>query len=152
MLSSQRSLQYYQAVRLSPCNPFATHAFGEYARFIPRLSSYQVRSHSTFASTPLHTVTEGNIILNHYNELGAQPLMPPVDPVVVDGMEPLLRPVVASPQQVSASKKRRRSTVLGKFVCQLCSQDFTAKHNLQSQQASQIILAFFFRDSDREIA
>jgi hypothetical protein len=82
---------------------------------------------------------------NHYNDPGAQPLMLPVDPVLVDpeiGMEPLLRPVVSSPQQVSASKKRRRKAVLGKFVCQLCSQDFTAKHNLQSQPSISFSLSF----------
>ncbi|KIJ99621.1 hypothetical protein K443DRAFT_679801 [Laccaria amethystina LaAM-08-1] len=84
-------------------------------------------------------------MINHYNESGAQPLMLPVDPVLVDseiGMEPLLRPVVASPQQVSASKKRRRSAVPGNFVCQLCSQDFTARHNLQSQPPISSSLSF----------
>ena len=83
---------------------------------------------------------------NHYNEPAVQTLMLPVDPVLVDSeigiMETLLRPVVSSPQQVSASKKRRRSAAVGKFVCDLCLQDFTAKHNLQSQPPMSSSLSF----------
>jgi len=44
------------------------------------------------------------------------------------------RLIVASAVQVAASNKRRK-TDSGRFSCTLCSQTFTAKHNLKSQSA-----------------
>jgi len=43
------------------------------------------------------------------------------------------RAVVASPEQVSAANRRRTNAVPGRFVCNLCPQDFTTMHNLKSQ-------------------
>ena len=43
------------------------------------------------------------------------------------------RAVVASPEQLSAANRRRANAVPGRFACNLCHQDFTAKHNLKSQ-------------------
>ena len=42
------------------------------------------------------------------------------------------RSIVASEAQVAASNSRRK-TDSGRFPCDLCSQTFTAKHNLHSQ-------------------
>ncbi|KIK04883.1 hypothetical protein K443DRAFT_92256 [Laccaria amethystina LaAM-08-1] len=42
------------------------------------------------------------------------------------------RAVVASPEQVSAAYRRRTNTLPGRFACNLCPQDFTAKHNLNN--------------------
>jgi len=46
-------------------------------------------------------------------------------------MEPVPRPVVASPGQIAASTKRRTNTT--PFACGLCLSSFTKKHNLLSQ-------------------
>ena len=53
------------------------------------------------------------------------------------------RVVVASPEQVSAANRRRTNAVPGRFVCNLCPQNFTAKHNLKSQ--SYYTASLFFR-------
>lgn len=42
------------------------------------------------------------------------------------------RALVASPEQVAAANRRRKNTVPGRFVCNLCPQNFTAKHNLKN--------------------
>ena len=52
------------------------------------------------------------------------------------------RPTVASSRQLSAANKRRKNAVPGRFICDLCSQDFTSRHNLKSQ--SSIAFVFFF--------
>ena len=49
-----------------------------------------------------------------------------------DGTELPPRAVVASPEQVSAENRRRPNAVPRRFACNLCRQDFTAKHNLRS--------------------
>jgi len=45
------------------------------------------------------------------------------------------RPTVASSRQRSASNRRRKNTIPGRFICHLCPQDFTANHNLKSQSS-----------------
>ena len=63
-----------------------------------------------------------------------QPLVLPTDPTIsgigAAGQPP--QPVVASPAQVSAANRRRTNPSPSRFACDLCPQDFTAKHNLQS--------------------
>ena len=43
------------------------------------------------------------------------------------------RAVVASPELLFAANRRRANAVPGRFACNFCQQDFTAKHNLKSQ-------------------
>lgn len=66
-------------------------------------------------------------------------LMPPMNPWVPEaGTELPPRAVVASPEQVSASNRRRTNAVPGRFVCDLCPQNFTAKHNLKNHVNSHL--------------
>ena len=61
-------------------------------------------------------------------------LIPPMNaqvPEVSTELPP--RVVVASPKQLSAANRRKKKQVSGRFVCNLCPQNFTAKHNLKSQ-------------------
>ncbi|KIJ98858.1 hypothetical protein K443DRAFT_680436 [Laccaria amethystina LaAM-08-1] len=48
------------------------------------------------------------------------------------GTEQRPRSMVASSRQLSAANRRRKKAVPGRFECDLCPQDFTAKHNLKS--------------------
>jgi len=62
-----------------------------------------------------------------------------INPGGADGGEPSTAETfwrsIASAKQVAASNSRRK-TYLGWFHCTLCSQNFTAKHNLQSTSHS----------------
>ncbi|KIJ98855.1 hypothetical protein K443DRAFT_103309 [Laccaria amethystina LaAM-08-1] len=59
--------------------------------------------------------------------------IPPMNPWVPEANTEIPpRAVVASPEQVSASNRRRTDALPGRFVCNLCPQDFTAKHNLKN--------------------
>ncbi|KIK05371.1 hypothetical protein K443DRAFT_351942 [Laccaria amethystina LaAM-08-1] len=49
-------------------------------------------------------------------------------------MEPVPRPIVASPGQIAASNKRRTNPT--PFACDLCPSRFTKKHNLQNHRNS----------------
>ena len=61
-------------------------------------------------------------------------LIPPMNPWVPEGGAELPpRAVVASPEQISAANRRKSNAVPGRFVCNLCPQNFPAKHNLKSQ-------------------
>ena len=61
-------------------------------------------------------------------------LIPPMNPWVPEaGTELPPCVVVATPEQVSAANRRRTNAVPGRFACNLCRQNFTAKHNLKSQ-------------------
>ncbi|EDR01481.1 uncharacterized protein LACBIDRAFT_310878 [Laccaria bicolor S238N-H82] len=51
-------------------------------------------------------------------------------------IEPVPRPVVASPGQIAASTKRRTNTTSTPFACSVCSSNFTKKHNLQNHMNS----------------
>ncbi|EDR06502.1 uncharacterized protein LACBIDRAFT_299955 [Laccaria bicolor S238N-H82] len=61
-------------------------------------------------------------------------LIPPMNLEVPEAgvTEPPPRVVVATLEQVSAANRRRRKAVPGRFVCEFCPQDFTAKHNLRN--------------------
>ena len=52
------------------------------------------------------------------------------------------RPTVASSRQLSATNKRRKNAP-GRFICDLCPQNFTAKHNLKSQNSIAFLFSFF---------
>ncbi|KIK04889.1 hypothetical protein K443DRAFT_92175 [Laccaria amethystina LaAM-08-1] len=65
--------------------------------------------------------------------LACDVLIPPMNPWVPEASTELPpRVVVATLEQVSAANRRRRTAVPGRFACHLCSQDFTAKHNLRN--------------------
>ncbi|KIK04886.1 hypothetical protein K443DRAFT_645274, partial [Laccaria amethystina LaAM-08-1] len=60
-------------------------------------------------------------------------LIPPMNPWVPEASTELPpRIVVATLEQVSAANRRRTNAVPGRFVCHLCPQNFTAKHNLKN--------------------
>ena len=60
--------------------------------------------------------------------------IPPMNPLVPEASTELPpRVVVATQEQVAAANKRRTNAIPGRFVCKLCPQNFTAKHNLKSQ-------------------
>ena len=57
------------------------------------------------------------------------------------------RPTVASSRQLSAANKRRKNAAPGRFICDLCSQDFTSRHNLKSQSSiAFVFFLFLFND------
>ena len=60
------------------------------------------------------------------------------------GAEQHPRPTVASSRQLSAANKRRKNAAPGRFICDLCSQHFTSRHNLKSQRTSTAFVFFFF--------
>jgi len=81
---------------------------------------------------PIPEFGEGDMI----NTIGLPGQLPVLstDPTVsgVGAAGPPPQPVVASPRQVSAANRRRTNPSPRRFVCSLCPQDFTAKHNLRS--------------------
>lgn len=54
------------------------------------------------------------------------------------------RPTVASSRQLSAANRRRKNAVPGRFMCDLCSQNFTSRHNLKSQSSIAFLCFFSF--------
>ncbi|KIJ98853.1 hypothetical protein K443DRAFT_680431, partial [Laccaria amethystina LaAM-08-1] len=69
-------------------------------------------------------------------DLPLRPFLPagdvPMNPLVPEADTEPPRAVVASPEQISASNRRRTNAVPGRFCCHLCPQNFTAKHNLKN--------------------
>lgn len=99
---------------------------------------------SYFLSSQLPGFSEGDIIttadgaerqqwISHNGSIlhNVGPVVPPRS-VLPAGTELPPRALVASPEQVAAANRRRKNTVPGRFVCNLCPQNFTAKHNLKN--------------------
>ena len=86
-------------------------------------------------------VTQESDTFNLTRFAEAQPLIIPMNQGVNSeaGAEQHPRPTVASARQLSAANKRRKNAVAGRFICDLCSQNFTSRHNLKSP-----FLSFFF--------
>ncbi|KIJ99417.1 hypothetical protein K443DRAFT_172262 [Laccaria amethystina LaAM-08-1] len=84
-----------------------------------------IRSNVEIVDPPPRRVLPGDVL-----GIG---LIPPMNPLVAETDAELpARAVVASPEHVSAANRRRTNAVPGRFVCNLCPQDFTAKHNLKN--------------------
>ena len=91
-------------------------------------------------------VTQESDTINPTGFSREQPSMMPMNQGVHSevGTEQQPRPMVASSRQVAAANKRRKNAVPGRFVCHLCPQDFTAKHNLKSQSSTAFHFFFCF--------
>lgn len=79
-------------------------------------------------------VAQESDIFNPTGFAGAQPSMMPMNQEINSEAETEQhpRPTVASSRQLSAANRRRKNAVPGRFMCDLCSQNFTSRHNLKN--------------------